>query len=364
MSDESSVNRRGFLKLAATGAAGLVAAPAAVEAQVNQSSAKTAAAESKEPHDPEVMFTEHPGSDFMVDVFKSLDIEYICANPGSSFRALHESIVNYGGNTKPEFITCMPRRIVGRHGARLREDRRQAAGACCAHGTVGLQHAAMAHLQRVLRSRAGVHGRSATRSTRRCGGPASSGRTACRTRRRWSATSSSGTTRRCRCTHFAESAVRAYKIAMTPPMVPVVIVADSELQERPIADTGAAARAEADARRRRRRATPAPSPRRRGCSSRAENPVLVADRAGPHAGRDDAARRAGRDAAGAGRRSGRPDEFPDAPSAESDRASRGARRRGGRDRRPRADRFLGRRQRVPRSAAPHVPAASPSRARS
>ena len=34
--------------------------------------------------------------------------------------------------------------------------------------------------------------------------------------------------------HFAESAVRAYKIAMTPPMMPVVLVADSELQERPI----------------------------------------------------------------------------------------------------------------------------------
>src|SRR5205814_9841018 len=36
-------------------------------------------------------------------------------------------------------------------------------------------------------------------------------------------------------THFAESAVRAYKIAVTPPMGPVLIVADSELQERPIA---------------------------------------------------------------------------------------------------------------------------------
>ena len=34
--------------------------------------------------------------------------------------------------------------------------------------------------------------------------------------------------------HFAESAVRAYKIAMTPPMMPVVLVADSELQETPI----------------------------------------------------------------------------------------------------------------------------------
>ena len=33
---------------------------------------------------------------------------------------------------------------------------------------------------------------------------------------------------------FAESAVRAYKIAMTPPMEPVVIVADAVLQEEPI----------------------------------------------------------------------------------------------------------------------------------
>jgi acetolactate synthase-1/2/3 large subunit len=35
---------------------------------------------------------------------------------------------------------------------------------------------------------------------------------------------------------FAESAVRAYKIAMTPPMEPVVLVADGELQELPAHD--------------------------------------------------------------------------------------------------------------------------------
>src|SRR6266702_4624631 len=34
--------------------------------------------------------------------------------------------------------------------------------------------------------------------------------------------------------HFAESAVRAYKIAMTPPMAPVLLSVDSELQENPI----------------------------------------------------------------------------------------------------------------------------------
>src|SRR5262249_37342099 len=34
--------------------------------------------------------------------------------------------------------------------------------------------------------------------------------------------------------HFGESAVRAYKIAMTPPMAPVVLVLDAGLQESPI----------------------------------------------------------------------------------------------------------------------------------
>jgi thiamine pyrophosphate-dependent acetolactate synthase large subunit-like protein len=37
--------------------------------------------------------------------------------------------------------------------------------------------------------------------------------------------------------HFAESAVRAYKIAMTPPTLPVLLVADAELQENPVPDS-------------------------------------------------------------------------------------------------------------------------------
>src|SRR5258705_13769729 len=37
-------------------------------------------------------------------------------------------------------------------------------------------------------------------------------------------------------THFGESAVRAYSIAMTPPYEPVVIVADGGLQEEPIVE--------------------------------------------------------------------------------------------------------------------------------
>src|SRR5262249_20159599 len=42
------------------------------------------------------------GSDFMVDVIKTLDIKYLPANPASSFRGIHESLINYGGNKMPE----------------------------------------------------------------------------------------------------------------------------------------------------------------------------------------------------------------------------------------------------------------------
>ena len=46
------------------------------------------------------------GSDFIVDVIKQYNFDYVSFNPGSSFRALHDSLVHYGGNVKPETILC------------------------------------------------------------------------------------------------------------------------------------------------------------------------------------------------------------------------------------------------------------------
>ena len=94
------VGRRGFLKGAAAGAAGLVAAPLAMPQQGEQS----APAEARGA--VEITGDEKPGSDFMVDVLKTLGIEYCAANPGSSFRGLQESFINYGGNKNPEWLTC------------------------------------------------------------------------------------------------------------------------------------------------------------------------------------------------------------------------------------------------------------------
>ena len=79
----------------------------------------------------------------MVDVIKSLGVDYVCANPGSSFRGLHESIINYGGNRSPEFITCCHEEssVAMAHGYAKIEGKPLLV---MAHGTVGLQHAAMA----------------------------------------------------------------------------------------------------------------------------------------------------------------------------------------------------------------------------
>jgi hypothetical protein len=52
---------------------------------------------------PTMMF----GSDAISDALRSLDIPYIAINPGASFRGLHDSIVNYLGNTKPKILLCL-----------------------------------------------------------------------------------------------------------------------------------------------------------------------------------------------------------------------------------------------------------------
>ena len=42
----------------------------------------------------------------MVDIFKSLGMDYMLSLSASSFIGIHESILNYAGNKNPEAITC------------------------------------------------------------------------------------------------------------------------------------------------------------------------------------------------------------------------------------------------------------------
>ena len=107
----------------------------------------------------------------------------------------------------------------------------------CAHGTVGLQHASMA-IYNAYCDRVPVYvilGNFDRRSDARAG--QSSGRTASQDAAamvrdfvKWDDLPIS-------LQHFAESAVRAYKIAMTPPMMPVVLVAGRRAAGRPDART-------------------------------------------------------------------------------------------------------------------------------
>jgi len=126
--DASGVGRRGFLKGAAlAGAATTVVAPLGAIAQPQApkrlkapqgiSAIQKAAETSKPvqiadlPKGAEHLVSPTSGSDFMVDAYKSLGIEYIASMPGSSFRGLQESFINYGKNSAPEWLTTLHEEI-------------------------------------------------------------------------------------------------------------------------------------------------------------------------------------------------------------------------------------------------------------
>jgi len=85
------------------------------------------------------------GSDLIVDLLKVLGIEYVALNPGSSFRGIHDSLVNYesGRQANPEIILCCHEEIAVAvaHGYAKATGKPMAA---IVHNVVGLQHASMA----------------------------------------------------------------------------------------------------------------------------------------------------------------------------------------------------------------------------
>lgn len=240
------VDRRKFLgAVAAAGAASAVPAPdskAALTRAIKtplraalRPTARVAAAETGNPLElPRAQARE--GSDFMVDVIKSLNIDYLPANPASSFRGLHESLINYGGNKKPEFLTCMHEEsaVALAHGY-FKVAGKPLLTLC--HGTVGLQHATMA-IYNAWCDRVPiivVGGNELDAARRPPGVPtihsAQDINALVRDFTKWDDTPVS-------LQHFAQSLVRAYKIAMTPPYGPVMIALDAGLQQGPIHEDG------------------------------------------------------------------------------------------------------------------------------
>ncbi len=232
MPEKNNVDRRGFLRGAGAAAAGFAMAPQASVAQ--SANAGEAARNPAEKSSVKVSGPVKPGSDFMVEVLRSLGFEYCAANPGSSFRGIHESILNYGGNKMPELLTCLHEESSAAmaHGYAKIEGKPMM---IMVHGTVGLQHASMAvynaYCDRVpLFIVAGnILDVNYRRGNAEWVHSVQDVAAMVRDYTKWDDNPVS-------LSHFAESAVRAYQFAMTPPYGPVLIVADGALQEEPIAE--------------------------------------------------------------------------------------------------------------------------------
>ena len=172
-----------------------------------------------------------PASDFMVDVLKKIGFEYAAINPGSTFQGLHESFINYGQNTAPELLTCLHEEAA----AAMAHGYAKAAGKpmlTMFHGTVGLLHSSMALFQ-AWADRVPVfvivgHHRNPSGVINRPHSAQDMGSIV----RDFVKFDDEATTLE----RFAEAAMRAYRIAMTPPMGPVLLDVDAELQESLIAN--------------------------------------------------------------------------------------------------------------------------------
>jgi len=232
---KDAIGRRGFLKGAGGAALGGtvgVVAPAAAQQTASSTTPAPDMARETLPPPPDPIQQTSSGGDFMVDVLKKLGLEYVTQTPANTFRGLHEAIINYGGNKSPELLSCTHEEIAVAmaHGYVKIEGKPLAV---MVQSTVGLQHAAMA-LYNAYCDQAPIYmilGNSVDATKRlfsfEWDHAAIDPSVIVRDYIKWDDQPGS-------LQHFAESAIRAYRIAMTPPMGPVVLSLDSEMQENPI----------------------------------------------------------------------------------------------------------------------------------
>ncbi len=83
------------------------------------------------------------GSDALVELLSRLDLRYVALVPGSSYRGLHDSLVNYNGNRDPQMLVCLHEE----HAVAVAHGYAKVTGhpiAVAVHSNVGLMHASMA----------------------------------------------------------------------------------------------------------------------------------------------------------------------------------------------------------------------------
>jgi len=86
--------------------------------------------------------TEVWGSDAIAAMLRELDIPYLALNPGASYRGLHDSIVNYLGNTQPQMLLCLHEESAISIAQGYAKVSGRMMGAVV-HSNVGLMHATM-----------------------------------------------------------------------------------------------------------------------------------------------------------------------------------------------------------------------------
>lgn len=82
------------------------------------------------------------GSDVIAEMLRRLDLDYLCVNPGASFRGLHDSLVNHLGNRDPQMLVALHEEhcIAIAHGYAKASGRMMGT---VVHSNVGLMHATM-----------------------------------------------------------------------------------------------------------------------------------------------------------------------------------------------------------------------------
>ncbi len=83
------------------------------------------------------------GSDVVAETLRDLDIPYVALNPGASYRGLHDSLVNYLGNERPQMLLCLHEESAVAIAQGYAKVTGRAMGAIV-HSNVGLMHATMA----------------------------------------------------------------------------------------------------------------------------------------------------------------------------------------------------------------------------
>ncbi len=175
------------------------------------------------------------GSDVVAETLRALDIPFIALVPGASFRGLEDSLVNYLGNQRPSMLVCLHEEsaVAIAHGYAKVTGRAMAAAL---HSNVGLLHAGMA-IFNAWCDRMPIVVLGAT-------GPVDAGK-----RRPWIDWIHTARDQGALVRHFVkwddqpaspaaarEAIVRAAWLAQTPPMAPVYVNLDAEMQEAPLGE--------------------------------------------------------------------------------------------------------------------------------